>query len=244
MLHHSLRYWKAVFVLLLGITLVQAAPLPETQESHRQIKGQLMKLSIEQQHLARCAALLSLGDQQHLATAIQAALDDGIPINTLKDSFVQLYAYTGFPRSLNALATLMNVVNTRKQAGKKDIEGEATPIPPQIENAQQDGEKVQTELVGRKVEGALFDFAPAIAYYLQSHLFGDIFSSPILDWQSREIVTVSAIVAIDGADSQLQSHIAVSRHNQISDAALVELANILAEINPILKQRMTIVLSN
>ena len=43
--------------------------------------------------------------------AIPQALDHGVTINELKDAFAQLYAYAGFPRSLNALGVLEKILN-------------------------------------------------------------------------------------------------------------------------------------
>lgn len=53
--------------------------------------------------LCACSALEARGDLPRLDSAIRKALDGGVTINELKDAFSQLYAYTGFPRSLNAL---------------------------------------------------------------------------------------------------------------------------------------------
>ena len=57
-------------------------------------------------YLCACAAWAAKGDLEHLETAIPQALDHGVTINELKDAFAQLYAYAGFPRSLNALGVL------------------------------------------------------------------------------------------------------------------------------------------
>lgn len=54
-----------------------------------------------------------------LNAALNLGLDAGLTINETKEILVQLYAYTGFPRSLNALSELMKVVETRKQRGIK-----------------------------------------------------------------------------------------------------------------------------
>jgi alkylhydroperoxidase/carboxymuconolactone decarboxylase family protein YurZ len=45
------------------------------------------------------------GDQSSLAIAIGAGLEAGLTANQIKEALSQLYAYTGFPRSLNALGT-------------------------------------------------------------------------------------------------------------------------------------------
>jgi hypothetical protein len=66
-----------------------------------------------------------------LNAALNQGLDAGLTINEAKEILVQLYAYTGFPRSLNALSELMKVVEARKQRGIKDVEGKepVAPIP-------------------------------------------------------------------------------------------------------------------
>ena len=63
-------------------------------------------LSGRQIHLATCAALEAQGDLERLESAVRSALDGGVTVNELKEAFSQLYAYTGFPRSLNALGVL------------------------------------------------------------------------------------------------------------------------------------------
>ena len=66
-----------------------------------------------------------------LNAALNQGLDAGLTINEAGNSH-QLYAYTGFPRSLNALNELrVKVVETRKQRGIEDIEGKRhdRPIP-------------------------------------------------------------------------------------------------------------------
>ena len=65
-----------------------------------------------QKGLAACACLMAQGDLQRLEPAVRQALDDGVTVNELKEAFSQLYAYTGFPRSLNALGVLNKVVES------------------------------------------------------------------------------------------------------------------------------------
>ena len=70
------------------------------------IQGQTM--TERQKGLAACACLMAQGDLERLEPAVKMALDNGVTINELKEAFSQLYAYTGFPRSLNALGVLNN----------------------------------------------------------------------------------------------------------------------------------------
>ena len=57
----------------------------------------------------------------------------------------------------------------------------------------------QTKLVGAPVSGPVYEFAPAIDEYLKTHLFGAMFERDNLDWQSRELATVSMPSALPGA---------------------------------------------
>jgi alkylhydroperoxidase/carboxymuconolactone decarboxylase family protein YurZ len=50
-------------------------------------------------------------------------------------------------------------------------------------------------------------FTPAIEVFLKEHLFGDVFSRDVLDWQSRQLATVGVISNLPGANAQLRSHI-------------------------------------
>ncbi len=72
------------------------------------VQGQT--LTERQKGLAACACLMAQGDLKRLEPAVRQALDNGVTINELKEALSQLYAYTGFPRSLNALGVLSKVL--------------------------------------------------------------------------------------------------------------------------------------
>ena len=87
-------------------------------------------LSRKQQSIAPIAAAMALGDMSQLDAALNRGLDAGLTVSDAKEILVQLYAYTGFPRSLNALGELMKVLDARKQRGIHDPAGrEPAPIP-------------------------------------------------------------------------------------------------------------------
>ena len=185
-------------------------------------------LSQTQASLVRVSALVAMGDTESLAVAVHDALDAGISISALKESMIHLYAYTGFPRALNALGTLLREVESRKAAGKKDISGESPSAIPKNQDSQTIGEKVQTQLVGKPVKGPLFEFAPGINTYLQSHLFGDIFARGVLDYQQRELVTVAALASMEGTKSQLSAHMNIATNVGVTKAQLEGVAQILS----------------
>jgi alkylhydroperoxidase/carboxymuconolactone decarboxylase family protein YurZ len=67
-------------------------------------------LSPKQQAIAPVAAAMAQGDMPRLNAALNQGLDAGLTVSDAKEILVQLYAYAGFPRSLNALGELMKVL--------------------------------------------------------------------------------------------------------------------------------------
>ena len=179
-------------------------------------------LNDKQQSIAEVSAYAALGNQDGLKQAIITGLDKGSTVNELKEILVQVCAYCGFPRSLNALGTLMQVVEER---GNKDELGKL-PSPAPQGKAMEYGAENQTKLVGQPVKGKLFEFAPAIDEYLKAHLFGDIFARDNVDWQTREVATIAMLAVREGVESQLNSHINVGKNNGLTDEQVAEILNI------------------
>lgn len=181
-------------------------------------------LTTKQQDIAIISAFTATGNLTDLGPAINKGLDDGLTINEIKEVLIQMYAYCGFPRSLNGLGTLLSVTDKRKEAGKKDIEGEAGI--PLTGDKLAIGIKVQTDLVGAPVKGRLFDFAPGIDEFLKTHLFGDIFARGVLSHEDREIATIAALSAMEGVDTQLKAHIQIGKNAGLTDAQVEEIIKI------------------
>jgi len=186
-------------------------------------------LSTKQRVIAPIAAATATGDMPKLNATLNAGLDAGLSVSDEKEILVQLYAYTGFPRSLNALGELMKVVDSRKQRGMNDAPGSEPGPVPTGDELRSLGTANQTKLSGGPVKGPLFEFAPAIDEYLKTHLFGDIFARDNLDWQSRELATVGALAALSGAESQLRSHIRISMNVGLTQSQLLGAADALAQ---------------
>jgi alkylhydroperoxidase/carboxymuconolactone decarboxylase family protein YurZ len=187
-------------------------------------------LSAAQQAIVPIAAFAAAGDIAQLNTALNQGLDAGLSVSDAREVLMQLYAYAGFPRSLNALGELMKVVEVRKQRGVKDAPGRAPSRPiPKGDALLAAGTANQTKLSGAPVQGPLFDFAPVANEYLRTHLFGDIFERDNLDWQSREVATVSMLAALAGVESQLQAHIRISMNVGLSAQQMQQLGQVLAD---------------
>ena len=114
--------------------------------------GKQQSLSKKQQCIIPAAAFTAEGDINCLKPALNQGLDAGLTVNEIKEVLVHLYAYTGFPRSLNALFAFMEVMGERKAKGIKDATGkEATPVPSDLDKDEY-GAKVRAKLAGRETD--------------------------------------------------------------------------------------------
>jgi 4-carboxymuconolactone decarboxylase len=186
-------------------------------------------LSAKQQALPLIASFMATSDLPRLNAALNQGLDAGITISEAKEVLVQLYAYAGFPKSLNALSELMKVVAARKQRGIQDQAGtEPSKTVPTGQELIAAGKANQATISGGPVQGPVFDFAPIINQYLQAHLFGDIFERDNLDWQSRELATLGALASMPGVEAQLRSHMLASMRVGLSVPQLRQMIEILS----------------
>ena len=184
-------------------------------------------LDSKQQSIVAISAFTAKGDQAQLQNKLNAGLDAGLTINEIREVLVQLYAYAGFPKSLNALNTFIAVLKEREKKGIKDPLGkESSPLPTD-KSKLQFGTEMQTKLVGRPVKGEVFEFAPAIDQFLKEHLFGDIFGRDNLDWKTRELATIAALASMEGVENQLRSHYGVGMYNGLTQPQLQHLVSIV-----------------
>jgi 4-carboxymuconolactone decarboxylase len=229
---HAKRFTRAAVatVMSLAFVLGHAASNSPAPQPMTQTPAPSQTLTTRQQAIVPIAAFAAAGDMPRLGVSLNQGLDAGMTVSDAREILVQLYAYAGFPRSLNALGELMRTLEARKQRGIQDAPGrEPSRAIPKGDALLAAGTTNQTKLAGAPVQGPLFDFAPVANEYLRAHLFGDIFERDNLDWQSREIATVGMLSALQGAESQLQSHMGISLNVGLTAAQLSELNQVLAD---------------
>lgn len=191
-------------------------------------------LTVKEKSIVEISAYASAGDLENLSDVLNKALDNKMTINEINEILIQSYAYCGFPRSLNAISTFINVINDRKAKGIKDIQGESPKVLPANANKAQIGETTREQLAGGKTKAAWQTFAPGIEQYLLEHLFADIFARGVLTHQERELATVSFLSVIKGAEPQLNAHISMAKNTGLSGDKLnyaVNYAQFITEYN-------------
>ena len=189
-----------------------------------------LKLSTKEQSIISIAALTAKGDLSNLKKELNVGLEAGLSINQIKEVLVHLYAYCGFPRSIRGLQTFMEVLEERKAKGTIDNLGkESSPILNDGSKYER-GKKVLGELTQTPQDGALSGysaFAPVIDTFLKEHLFADIFERDVLTYAERELVTISVISAIGGAEPMLRSHLNICLNVGLTPGQLNEFVGII-----------------
>jgi 4-carboxymuconolactone decarboxylase len=187
-------------------------------------------LSAKQQSIVTISALTAKGDLKKLRMALNGALDSGLTISEVKEVLVQLYAYCGFPRSLQGINTLMSVLEERKAKGIKDAVGrEATPVSGN-ESKYERGKRILETLTGqpeREPKTGYAAFSPEIDLFLKEHLFADIFSRDVLTYTDREIATISALIGLSGVEPMMQAHMTIGLNVGISESQLKQILSII-----------------
>lgn len=220
------RLLSGVFAIVLsyvviGVSAVNAQTHPSA--------SQASALNAQETALVRISALTASGNLQALDPALRSGLDARLSVNQIKTALEQLYAYCGFPRSLNGINVLRTVLDSRTQQGVRD---EAGPAYQPIEGGDryERGRATLEKLTGvRQLKPApgFGEFSPEIDRFLKEHLFADIFDNPVLTHRERELVTIAALAAMEGVAPQLKSHVGMGRNTGITTTQLTQIAELI-----------------
>jgi len=216
----SFKFW------LLGFLVSCLTPNIHAQQAVRKDHA----LPLRYQHITTIAAFTANGDLQQLKEALSNGLDAGLTVNEIKEVLVHLYAYCGFPRSLQGINTFIAVLDTRKTNGIIDIVGkEATPVKSTVSKYQQ-GKKVLETLTGRpetSPKTGYAAFSPEIEVFLKEHLFADIFTRDILSYTDREVATISALINLGGVEPMMKSHMGIGLNLGLSGNHFKEMFSLI-----------------
>jgi 4-carboxymuconolactone decarboxylase len=212
---NNILKWSFFLILTLSITTMNAQSNTTASQY----------LNPQQQSIVGISAFTAVGDLEHLKTQLNTGLDAGLTINEIKEVLTQLYAYCGFPRSLNAISTFMTVVEERKAQGKTDSYGKEASAVANSRDKYERGRRtleMLTKTPQVKPAPGFGVFAPRLDAFLKEHLFADIFDSDVLTYQQRELVTIAALTAMEGVAPQLQAHLTMGMNTGLTKIQLNE----------------------
>lgn len=190
-------------------------------------------LTAREQAIVAVASHTGKGDLEHLKPALAQALEASMTINEINEVLVHAYAYCGFPRSLRAIQTFMQVVDERKANGINDTVGREVSAVTDNRNRYERGRDVLAEISGVPADAPKAGyavFAPTIERFLKEHLFADLFERDLLTYRERELATVSILAGVGGVEPMATGHISICLHLGITKEQLTALLNIV-EIN-------------
>jgi 4-carboxymuconolactone decarboxylase len=75
---------------------------------------------------------------------------------------------------------------------------------------------------GERVVQSLQDVAPDLGRYVVEFAFGDIYQRPGLDLRQRQLVTISALTTLGGAEPQLEVHVNAALNVGLTAREVVE----------------------
>lgn len=222
-------FWLAI--LFLAVTFTGATRAQQTKTMSKITdKAENQSLTTREKSIATIAALTAAGDAEKLPAALNEGLDAKLTVNEIKDVLVQMYAYAGFPRSLNGINAFMKVLEERKKEGINDAPGKtATPIDESSDKYERGRKTLETltKQQQKKPAPGFGEFSPQIDRFLKEHLFADIFDSDVLTYRERELATVSALAAMPGVVPQLESHLAMGMNVGLTEQQLAETFNLI-----------------
>ena len=187
-------------------------------------------LAEREQAIVTVASYTGKGDLENLKQAFVQALDAGMTVNEINEVVIHAYAYCGFPRSLRAIQTLMQVVEERKADGITDVIGRGASIITDNRSRYERGCDVLAEISGVPADvpkAGYAIFAPTIERFLKEHLFADLFERDLLTYRERELTTVSVLAGVGGVEPMFGSHAAICMHLGVTPEQLSAMLNIV-----------------
>ncbi len=134
-----------------------------------------------------------------------AALNIGISPIQVKEILYQSVPYVGISKVIDFIY-LTNEIFTERGI-KLPLEGQSTTSP---ESRYKKGLEIQKEIFGGAIDKMYKDSPPEqihIQKYLSANCFGDYYTRGGLDLKTRELLTLSMLIALGGTEPQIKGHI-------------------------------------
>ena len=176
----------------------------------RYIFGELCytgSLDNRMRELVTITVLTAIQALPQLKAHLNACLNVGCTPVELREAIYQCAPFIGFPRTLNAIGVLNEVLTSR---------GVSLPLPRQgtveDEKRYEKGLAIQAPVYGEEIKNRYAwlpkPFDEAVPRFLTEHCFGDFHTRAGLDQRTRELLTVVLLAALGGAEVQVKSHAA------------------------------------
>ena len=189
-------------------------------------------LSEKQQKVLVIGAFTANGDRENLIRVLHEGLEAGLTVNEIGEVLLQMYAYAGFPRSLNGIEALSSVLEARKAQGIEDPAGTEPERIPEDADKYAMGVANLGTLMGFPLDQRKSEtngYGAAVDAFLKEHLFADIFGRKNLPFEMRELATVGALASLEGTNSQLLFHMGAAMNCGMSESRMKHVVEVLGK---------------
>lgn len=178
-------------------------------------------LDIRTRLMIQLAAMIASQALREYRVMVGAALNVGVTPVEIKEIVYQAVPYVGMAKVFDFIHATNDVLTER--GVKLPLPGQSTTT---TENRAEKGLAVQKQIVGSAVVEKLYASAPAdqqhIQHYLSANCFGDHLTRTGIEVATRELITISMLVALGGCDAQVKGHVAANLNIGNSRARLIE----------------------
>ena len=162
------------------------------------------ELTLKQREMITCITLATMQTLPQLKAHAGAALNVGVTPVELREVMYLTAPFIGFPKMLNAVATVNEVFKERGIHLPLEKQGTVTDA-----NRHEAGKAIQDRLypggISSVMEGMPGDMGKDVEQFLTDYFFGEIYSRGALDLKTRELLGYCVLTTLE-AESQLQSH--------------------------------------
>ena len=162
------------------------------------------ELTLKQREMITCITLATMQTLPQLKAHAGAALNVGVTPEELREVMYLTAPFIGFPKMLNAVATVNEVFKVRNISLPLEKQGTVTE-----KTRHEAGKAIQDKLypdgIASVMEGLPDDMGKDVEQFLTDYFFGDIYSRGALDLPTRELLGYCVLATLE-AESQLHSH--------------------------------------
>ena len=168
--------------------------------------------------LASMIACQALGEYRVM---LGAALTVGVTPVEVKEIVYHAVPYVGMAKAFDFIHATNDVLTER--GVELPLPGQSTTTP---EDRMEKGLAVQKRIVGSEAVEAMYAKAPEdemhIQRYLSGNCFGDHFTRTGIDLRTRELLTLSMLIALGGCEPQVRGHVSANLNIGNDRARLID----------------------
>lgn len=182
------------------------------------------ELDIKTREMITCITLATMQTLPQLKAHAAAALNVGVTPVELRETVYLCAPFIGFPKTLNALATINDVFKERGISLPLEAQGTVTE-----KDRNEKGAAIQNILYPKGIKDAMKNvpggLGSDVERFLTEYCFGDIYTRNGLDIKTRELLAYCVLTTLE-AESQLRSHLqgnlAVGNTKETLAAAIIQ----------------------